>query len=48
MKEVFNDNDISKAVSPMESMGGVEEACLDDSVVEETVDISRNYSEHMV
>lgn len=48
MKEVFNDNDISKAASPMEPMGGVEETCLDDSVVEETTDISRNYSEQLV
>lgn len=45
MKEVFNVNDISKAVSPMEPMAGVEKTCLDDSVVEETADISRNYSE---
>ena len=31
--------------SSLEQMAGVEKACLDDSVVEESTDISRNHSE---
>ena len=38
-------DDAEETNSPMEPMAGVEETRLDDSMVEETTDISRNHSE---
>ena len=38
-------NDAEETNSPMEPMAGVEETGLDDSMVEEATDISRNHSE---